>query len=248
VRLKSQWFAESGNADSMFEVYIYHMKGTLNAFSVYSMQRNDDAQKVDFSQFAYRAGSSLYLLHGPYYVEMISAAPSGKLFSKMTSLAENFIKDTPVETKSIKGLGFFPKENLDHNSMALIARDAFGFDGLDRVFTARYTINGRKVTAFISKRKTPQEAKSLVIGLHQYFISFGGKDVIPDITVEGIKMVEIMDVFDIMFSIGPYLAGVHEASAQTDAEKVAEGLAKMLHEVQYGKVTVLIQTQSSHQK
>jgi hypothetical protein len=230
VRLESQWFAESENADLMFEVYIYHMGDRLNAFSVYSVQRNDDAQKIGFTQFAYRTESSLYLVHGPYYVEMISAAPSESMFSKMTSLAKNFINDTPVETKSIKRLGFFPQENLDYNSMTLIARDAFGFDGLDRVFTARYTIGGRKVTAFISKRKTPQEAKEFVIGLHRYFISFGGKDVTLDIAVKDVKMVEIMDFFDIMFSINSYLAGVHEASTKTDAKEVAEGLAKTLRE------------------
>ena len=231
VRLKSQWFAEAKDSDSMFEVYIYHMGNGINAFSVYSVQRRGDIQKVDLAQFAYQTESSLYLVHGPYYLEIIATTPSENILSKMTSLAQNFIKNTHVDTKSIKGLGFFPKENLDQNSIALIAKNAFGFDGLDRVFTATYNIDGSKVTAFISKRKTPQEAKDLAIDFHKHFIAFGGKDIKPGLAVKDIKMIEIMDTFDIMFSLNSYLAGVHEASTKTQAEEVAKALAQTLGEV-----------------
>ena len=231
VRLKSQWFAEAKDAESMFEVYIYHMGDGLSAFSVYSMQRRGDAQKVDLAQFAYQTENSLYLVHGPYYLEMFSATLSENMLSTMTSLAQNFIKNTHVDTKSIEGLGFFPKESLVQGSIALIAKNAFGFDGLDRVFTATYDIDGSKVTAFISKRKTPQEAKALALGFHKYFITFGGKDIKPGVAIKDVKMIEIMDTFDIMFSLNSYLAGVHEASTKTQAEEVAEVLAKKLREV-----------------
>jgi hypothetical protein len=177
VSLKSQWFAEIHDADSMFEMYVYDMGDGLNAFSVYSVQRRDDAQMVDLAQFAYQAENALYLVHGPYYVEMISAAPSKNLLPKMTSLARNFIKNTHADSKSIQELGFFPKKNLDRGSISLISKNAFGFDGLDRVFIAAYNIDGNKVTAFVSKRKTPEEAQDLVLGLHKYYISFGAKDI-----------------------------------------------------------------------
>jgi len=231
VRLKSQWFAEAKDAESMFEVYIYHMGDGLSAFSVYSMQRRGDAQKVDLAQFAYQTENSLYLVHGPYYLEMFSATLSENMLSTMTSLAQNFIKNTHVDTKSIEGLGFFPKESLVQGSIALIAKNAFGFDGLDRVFTATYDIDGSKVTAFISNRNTPQEAKALALGFHKYFITFGGKDIKPGVAIKDVKMIEIMDTFDIMFSLNSYLAGVHEASTKTQAEEVAEVLAKKLREV-----------------
>jgi hypothetical protein len=231
VRLKSQWFAEAKNSDSMFEVYIYHMGNGINAFSVYSVQRRGDTRKVDLAQFAYQTESSLYLVHGPYYLEIIAATFSENILSKMTSLAQNFIKNTHVDTKPIKGLGFFPKANLDPDSIALIAKNAFGFDGLDRVFIATYNIDGSKVTAFISKRKTPQEAKDLAIDFHKHFVTFGGKDIKPGIAVKDIKMIEIMDTFDIMFALNSYLAGVHEASTKAQAEEVAKALAQTLGEM-----------------
>ena len=229
--LKSQWFALTEDADSMFEVYIYHMNDGLNAFSVYSAQRREDAQTIDLAQFAYHTEHSLYFVHGPYYVEMIAATPSESMLSKMASLAQNFINDTHVDTKSIQGLGFFPKENLDQSSIALIAKDAFGFDGLDRVFIAAYTIDGSNVTAFVSKRKTPQEAKDLAQGFYKYLITFGGKDIKSDVAIEDVKIIEIMGTFEIVFSLNSYLAGVHEAPTKAHAEYLSEILSKTLRKV-----------------
>ena len=230
VHLKSQWFAEAENADSLLEVNIYHMGDGLNAFSIYSTQRQDGARKVDLVPFAYQTENSLYLVHGPYYVEMISATLSENILPKMTSLAQNFIKDTPVDKRFIEELSFFPKENLNQGSMSLIARNAFGFAGLDRVFTATYNIDGGRMTAFISKQKNSQEAKNLVIGFHKYFIAFGGKGIKPDVVIKDAKMVGIMDTFEIMFSFNSYLAGVHEAPTKIQAEALAEALATKLQE------------------
>ena len=66
--------------------------------------------------------------------------------------------------------------------------------------------------AYFSKRKTDQDARELVVGLHTYFKNYGGRDVKPGIALQDTRMIEIMGSFDLMFSVGPYFAGVHEAS------------------------------------
>lgn len=231
VRLKSQWFGEKQDTANTFEVYIYRMADSSSAFSVYSAQRGADVETSDVTPFAYRTQDSLNFLHGPYYVEMIAAAPSAKLLSQMVLLARNFIKDTPVNATPFSRLALFPSENLDRASLRLIAQDAFGFNGLDRVYTAVYTIDTSKVTAFISPRKTPQEARDLARGLYDYFTTFGGKDINTDLQIKDVKMIEIMDTFEIVFALDGYLVGVHEASGKTQAEKIASDLAHSLQEM-----------------
>jgi len=66
---------------------------------------------------------------------------------------------------------------------------------------------------------------------HKHFITFGGKDIKPDVAVKDIKMIEIMDTFDIMFSLNSYLVGVHEAPTKAQAEEVAKALAQTLGEM-----------------
>lgn len=226
--LRWQWFSETEDPGSWVEVFIYHMGDRINAFSVYSVQRRENARKMDLVQFAYKTENALYLVHGPYYMEVIATTTSERVRLKMLKLAENFVNDTAIQSKPIEGLDFFPAENLDRNSITLIARNAFGYAGLDRVFTAIYTIDGGRVTAFISKRKTPQEAKDLVQGFHQFLKAFDGKDVHPEGGVQNVKMVEIMDAFYTVFSYDVYVAGVHEASTLKQAEQLSGFIAKSL--------------------
>ena len=230
VSLRSQWFSESENPDSMFEIYIYHMGDGLNAFSVFSRQRRGDGQKLDFAPFAYQTKNALYMFHGPYYVEMISMVPSETVLSKLIVLAKQFIKDNPVDRGTIEGFGYFPKENLDPGSITMIAKNAFGFKPLDHVFTATYSSGEGPITAFISRRKTPQEAKRLALRFFQYLTTYGGKEIEPDVTVKGAKMVEIMDRFIIIFSFNNYTAGVYEAPTISEAQTLTERLVKKVRE------------------
>jgi hypothetical protein len=233
--LRWQWFSETEDPDSWVEVSIYHMGERINAFSVYSVQRRENARKMDLVQFAYKTENALYLVHGPYYMEIIATTPSERVRLKMLQLAENFVNDTAVHSKPIEGLDFFPPENLDKDSITLIARNAFGYDGLDRVFTAIYTIDGGRVTAFISKRKTPQEAKDLVQGLYQFLKAFDGRDIPLEGAVQNVKMVEIMDEFYTVFSHDVYVAGVHEASTRKQAEQLSGFIAERLKKVMDAK-------------
>jgi len=226
--LRWQWFSETEDPGSWVEVYIYHMGDRINAFSVYSVQRRENTQKLDLVQFAYKTENALYLVHGPYYMEVIATTPSERVRLKMLRLAENFVNDTAVPSKPIEGIDFFPPENLEKDSITLITRNAFGYDGLDRVFTAIYTIDGGRVTAFISKRKTAEEAKDLVQGLHQFLKTFDGKDIRLEGGVQNVKMVEIMDTFYTVFSYDVYVAGVHEASTRKQAEQLSGFIAKSL--------------------
>jgi hypothetical protein len=158
----------------------------------------------------------------------MATKPSERVRSKMLRLAKNFVRDTAVPSQPIEGLDFFPPEHLDKDSITLIGKNAFGYDGLDRVFTASYTIDGGRVTAFISKRKTSREARDLVQGFYQFLKAFDGKDVRPQGGVQNVKRVEIMDAFYTVFSHDVYVAGVHEASTRKQAEQLSRFILKSL--------------------
>jgi hypothetical protein len=230
VALKSQWYESAEKADTMIEVNMYHMGSLLNAFSVFSVQQRENARPMNLTRFSYRTENAFYLVHGPYYVELVSTTLSDTVIQMITIMAEQFIQATPVVAEDIRELGFFPAENLVQGSISLISDDAFGFDQLDKVFTAEYTIDDSRITAYLSKRRTPDEARELVRRLHTYFISYGGKAIQPNLSVEGARMIEMMDTYDIMFCIDEYLVGVHEAPKKKQAEKIADRLVDALRE------------------
>lgn len=228
VSLESQWYEAVEDADTIIEVNLYHMGSLMNAFSVFSLQRRDAAQTIDVTPFAYQTGNTIYMVHGPYYVEILSTPPSGTRISILKQLAERFIRDTPVEKKDLPLLSVFPPENLVKGSASMIARDAFGFDLLDNVFTVVYDVDAGRSTAFVSRRETAEEARALVSDLHSFFAQYGGRSVETGIGIEGVRMIEIMGTFEVMFSFGEYFAGVHEAPDRKHAEKIALLLAGSL--------------------
>ncbi len=230
VSLTSQLYEWVEDLDSMIEVNAYHMGGMLNAFSVFSMQRRDNAQTIDVARFAYQSENTVYLVHGPFYLEILWILPLDGEISVLKLLAEQFVRETPIKGEDLPQLALFPLKNLIKGSASLITNDAFGFEPLDDVFTAEYRVDKNRATAYISKRKTVQEARFLVTGLHAYFKNFGGRSIQANIAIQDVRMVEIMGTFELMFSIGEYFAGVHEAPTQKQAEEIAEMLAASLHE------------------
>jgi Family of unknown function (DUF6599) len=229
VSLSSQLYEDAEDVDTMIEVNVYHMGAMLNAFSVFSLQRRDDARVVDVASFAYQTDNAVYLVHGPFYVEILWIQPLDGDMTLLITLAEQFVGDTTVKGEDVPELALFPLQHLVKGSTAMIAKNAFGFDPLDRVFTAEYTVGQEGATAYISKRKTDQEARDLVKGLFTYFKNFGGTDIKTSMAIQDARMIEIMGSFELMFSMGGYVAGVHEASSQKLAEQIAKNLRDVLN-------------------
>jgi hypothetical protein len=229
VSLTSQLYERVEDVDSIIEVNAYHMGGILNAFSVFSLQQRDNAQAIDVARFAYQTENAVYLVHGPYYLEILWILPLDGEISVLKLLAEQFVRETPIKGEDLPQLALFPLHNLVKGSAALISKDAFGFEPLDNVFTVEYMVDKNRATAYISERKTAQEARAMVTGLHTYFKTFGGRTIKANIAIQDVRMIEIMGSFDLMFSMGEYFAGVHEAPTQKQAEIIAEMLAASLN-------------------
>jgi hypothetical protein len=228
VVLKSQWYASLQVANATIEVNMYHMGSLLNAFSVFSLQQREDALSMDLTRFSYGTENAVYLVHGPYYVELVSAEPSNTAIKNLSSMAKQFVQTTSVKKENIRELDLFPTQNLVQNSISLISEDAFGLDSLNKVFTAGYMMGDGSVTAYISNRGTPGEAGKLVDRLYAYFLKYGGKDTPVNVAIPGARLIEMMDAFYLMFSMDEYLAGVHEAINKKQAEQVAKMLAEAL--------------------
>lgn len=74
--LKSQLYVAIDNADMLIEVNIYNMGNIANAFSVFSLQKREQASPIDGVSFAYQTENAVYLVHGPFYIEIISKRKS----------------------------------------------------------------------------------------------------------------------------------------------------------------------------
>ncbi len=224
--LRTQRLKNEGDADIWYEFFAYDMGSVLNAFSVYSAQRRDDAQAESFARFAYGSENALFWVHGPFYAEIVASDTTSDTRTHLLALAKAFNEQHPVSEQSIDETDLFPQPGLVPESIAYIPANAFGFEGLDRIFTARYRLSddGDEIVAFLSRRESADDARAKADAYVEFMTTFGGEDVSGKLATPGAKMVDFLDAFDAVATEGPFLAGVHEAP---DAES-ASNLLKTL--------------------
>jgi hypothetical protein len=229
-QLKSQRFKMSGAENSWLEIFVYDMGSLRSAFSVFSQQRRENAVPAEFGRFSYRTENALFFLHGPFYVEIIGSEEAEQLLEQMHVFSQNFIQSTPVSADILDELELFPPENLDPDSLALIADGGFGYDRFNQIFTAEYTVGDIPMTAFLSRRSSPTEAQGLVQGYRDFLIAYGGKVVQTDLPLKDVQVVDILGNYELFFARGNYLAGVHEAADREQAGQLALLLGRKLSE------------------
>ena len=74
--LECRRYALASDKRLWMERFIYNMGDHSNAYSVYSAQRRSDVQPSNLTANAYLSANSLFLVHGPYYLEIIGSAAS----------------------------------------------------------------------------------------------------------------------------------------------------------------------------
>ena len=230
TRLVSQRFRDERDSDLWMEAFVYDMGNSQNAFSVFSAQRRQDAESLGLAQYAYRTPNALFLIHGRYYIEIITSKASDQVPEPVKMMAETFIRNTPAETATVNETELFPKQELVENSIVLISSDAFGYDGFDKIYTAEYEVGDHSLMAYLSHRKTPVEAKELASAYTVFLLAYGGKNIEAQMPIEGARLIEILDTYEIVFPHGSYLAGIREAPTIDQAKTLAIRLCDRIKE------------------
>lgn len=224
--LSTQRFSPDDASGAWVEVFVYDMTTPANAFSVFSMQRREGARPDDVLPNAYRTENALFMTHANFYLEFIGTDASQGLQQAMGELARLFVASRDdAGAGPAPGAGLFPMAGFSPDSLQLIAVNAFGFEQLDQVYTAEYLIDATPLTAFVSPRPTPEAASALALEYRQTLASYGAQVVEAPPPVAGAGVLRFFDTYEIVFSQGRYLAGVHEAGSLEAAAELARKLA-----------------------
>jgi len=224
VELTCQRFSEKNNPQSWAEIYIYDMAKPRNAFAVFSSQKRASATDIDMGDFGYQATGALFFTHGQFYVEIIASSESKTLSQAMTTLARDFVSNTPASQMNLPELQIFARTNLQADSITLLSKNVFGFDKLDNVFTALYKFDTEQVTAFVSLRRDNDQARELLEAYSSFLIRNGANERQAPDDFPKARFMELFGTYELIFTRGPYLAGVHEAPNA----KVTQELAMVL--------------------
>ncbi|MGB5747559.1 MAG: DUF6599 family protein [Desulfobacterales bacterium] len=231
ISLNSQRYKDKKGSNLWVEAYIYDMDNGQNAFSVFSAQRREGAAALDLTRYAYRTSNALFLVHGRFYIEIIASEATDRAFNSVKLLAENFIGNTATQTVTIPEKDLFPVPGLVADSISLISTDAFGFDRLNQIYTAEYELGQERLMAFLSRRQETRAAQDLASAYQKFLETFGGQNIDVNLAIKDAKLMEILETYEVIFSCGPFMAGVREAASKEQAIALAVQLYQKLKEV-----------------
>ena len=231
--LKCQRFASTSDENLIFEAYLFEMDTARNAFAVYSVQKRADATDIVCESFCYKTDNSVYFCSGRFYCEMVGFAQSPVLVKAMEDTAVDFISGNKSDTQ-IEELELFPKENFIAGSVKFYPSDAFGYDGFKDIFSCHYEIQGQTVTVFLSKSQTATQAKQMADGYLKFVTDNGGTVKKAQNEILNGKVVDFYDTTEIIFSVGDFTGGIHEAEDQQAAENIAKNLLENLNKLSGG--------------
>lgn len=219
ISLQSRRF---GDNDKWAEVFLYDMTTGENSFAVYSMQKRSQSTPLDWAQFAYSTSDALYAAAGKYYIEVALSDADSSLLASISACVKNLIASISSGKTEIPFLNLFPRDNLVPNTFKFISADAFGCSDMKNIFASEYNINGKSVTAYLTKDAAGETYKNY----YRFLIDNGGTELQIDTNY---KAVELFGTTDIIFKTGDYFTGVRSDSASiTDLKQIADNLIESL--------------------
>lgn len=228
--LETARFALISPAGPWLEHYVYTMASYNSAYAVYSQQRRAEAESMDLTGDAYRSSNGIFMVHGGFYVEIIASDTSPAVMQAAADLARDFVEAHPVRGRAADERALFPEAGRLPEEATLTAANAFGFDRFDRVFSAPYQWGEHAATAFLSRRGSADEAAMLAEAYGAFLLEYGGVAVPVPSDQPPMTIIEILDGFEIVFSRGNLLGGVHEATDLQLALALADQLYRNLEE------------------
>ena len=222
------------------EVAVYTQATPTDAFAVLSSQRRPGASPSPVSPDAYATENALYFTKGNRYVEMTADRAEAATGPALAALAQKLAKALPAgeaaagqeAARDVKAL--FPDEGLTPGSMRLAASDAMGMEGFSNVYTAEYALPAGPATAFLAERDTAEAAASEARAFAAFLQQNGYAPTPPPAGAAlpaGAVALGADGSFEILWTQGRLLAGVHDAVNLEAALELAARLAASLKDV-----------------
>jgi hypothetical protein len=235
VQLKTQLFMNSSDEKLWMEVFLFDMGKTKNAFSVFSVQRREDTQALEFLpiNFGYKTSNGVYFSYGKYNVEMVGSAESNVISKALVEVAKKLVEGLTIdENDTIQELSLLAGEDIIEGSIKYELSGAFGYEGLNNTLTYKYKSIDENITVYFSKCSNENEAQELFKSYYDFLIENGYEDIGVDFCGVNGKVVDYYGFKEIIFHDGIYIGGVHEAENQQAAIQAALVLKESLKEVQ----------------
>ncbi len=224
--LLTQRVSLAKDPDAWAEFFLFTMESPESAFSVFSRQRRSSALRLPPAPFAYRAANAVCVAAGPFYMEAIGASENPELMEALTATASALAEKAPASQEILRHVELFPPAAAAHDRAVLFKGSAFGYDGFAHAYAVSVTEDGAALTAFVAVGKNSRDGRASAEAFLRFLEENGATRISGTDPETDAVVLDFYGFTEVVFSRGPYVAGIHEA----DRRDAAEHWAKLLQD------------------
>ncbi len=207
-RLTFVSFVNHDATAKFIDLSIYDMGTPTNAFGIFTAERSQGEKAIKLGRAGYRSGASYFIWHGPYYIRIIGSEDTDKLQRIGMDLARKATASLPDSGEPVWGLNALPQTDRMPHSVQYYKVDAMGLVFLRDTYTAVYKKDNTLVTVFLTRQKSAESARSVVLQYADYAHRYGnGCDQLKAGMVE-LASCDMDGSFDVIFIKGRRVGGV----------------------------------------
>jgi hypothetical protein len=180
-KLRCRSFSITGTSGSFVDVYEYRFDTPVNAFGMFSLERDPKGEPLAFAPDGYASGMGFFFRQGPRYIQVMASDQKVKTLELAKAIAEDCVKNLPADDTGLDARRRLPVTGLDLTSVQFVQENAQGQAFLKNVFQASYDFAGKKLPFFVMVA-TPADAAAAWKSYQDFAGQFGGKvTVLPDV-------------------------------------------------------------------
>ena len=217
--LRCRSFTVTGTAGSFVDVYEYRFDVPVNAFGMFSTERDPKGEPLAFAPDGYVSGMGFFFRQGPRYVQVMASEQNAKTLELAKAIAEDRAKKLPADDAGLDARRRLPVTGLDPASVQFVQDNAQGQAFLKNVFQASYDFAGKKLPFFVMMA-TPADAAAAWKSYLDFAGQFGGKvTALPDVNGAKIFAARNFGTWKVIYQRDGEIGGVFDAKDEDQARE-----------------------------
>jgi hypothetical protein len=210
-QLRCRSFAVDAAAGSYVDLYEYRFDNPVDAFGMFSLERDPQGKPLDFAPDGYSGAMGYFFRQGAVYVQIIASDQKPATLAVATALAQNRAKTIPVDDAGLAGRRRLPSMGLIPDSVVFVPENAQGQSALKDVFQARYKFNGAELPFFIMVA-SPGDAAAGWQSFLDFCTRFGKAETLPEVSGARLFRAQLFGKWKVVYQRGEELGGAFDTA------------------------------------
>jgi predicted secreted protein len=208
-------------ASSFVDVYEYRFDNPVDAFGMFSLERDPKGEALDFAPDGYSGALGYFFRQGAVYIQVIASDTKPATAALSKALAQNRAKTIPVDDSGLAGRRRLPADGLMADSISFVPENAQGQAALKNVFQAHYKFNGSELPFFVMVG-APDEAAKAWKSFQDFCARFGKTDNLPDLNGGKLFRAQLFGKWKVIYQREGEVGGAFDAADADQARAFVE--------------------------